>query len=84
MKPISAQVSLYPLRQSELAPAIARAVQAFRARGLEVKPGAMSTLVTGEAEAVFDALEASFQSAADLGDVVMVVSLSNCCPAADA
>jgi uncharacterized protein YqgV (UPF0045/DUF77 family) len=81
MKPISAQVSLYPLRQSELAPAIARAVQAFRARGLEVKPGAMSTLVTGEAEAVFDALEASFQSAAALGDVVMVVSLSNCCPA---
>jgi hypothetical protein len=41
----------------------------------------MSTLVTGEAEAVFDALEASFQSAAALGDVVMVVSLSNCCPA---
>jgi uncharacterized protein YqgV (UPF0045/DUF77 family) len=82
MKPISAQVSLYPLRQSELAPAIAGAIEAFRARGLEVRPGSMSTLVTGEAEAVFDALKASFQAAADLGDVVMVVSLSNCCPAA--
>jgi len=84
MKPISAQVSLYPLRQSELGPAIAQAIEAFRARGLEVKPGTMSTLVSGEPGAVFDALKAAFQSAAASGDVVMVVSLSNCCPAADA
>jgi uncharacterized protein YqgV (UPF0045/DUF77 family) len=84
MKPISAQVSLYPLRQSELQPAIAEVIQVLRARGLEVTPGTMSTLVSGEAGAVFDALKAAFQCAAALGDVVMVVSLSNCCPAAGA
>jgi uncharacterized protein YqgV (UPF0045/DUF77 family) len=83
MKPISAQVSLYPLRRSGLGPAIAEAIEVFRARGLEVRPGTMSTLVTGEPGAVFDALKASFQSAAAVGDVVMVVTLSNCCPSAD-
>jgi len=40
----------------------------------------MSTVVTGEPDALFESLKASFQSAAALGDVVMVVSLSNCCP----
>jgi len=80
MNPISAQVSLYPLRQARLEPAIAKALEVFRARGLDVTPGPMSTLVAGDADAVFDCLKASFQSAAALGDVVMVVSLSNCCP----
>jgi hypothetical protein len=36
--------------------------------------------VVGEPDALFDALKASFQSAAVLGDVVMVASISNCCP----
>jgi hypothetical protein len=40
----------------------------------------MSTVVVGEAEAVFDALKSAFQSAAALGDVVMAASISNCCP----
>jgi uncharacterized protein YqgV (UPF0045/DUF77 family) len=79
--PISAQVSLYPLRQPHAGPAIANALEIFRAAGLEVRPGAMSTVVTGEPGVVFESLKASFQAAAVLGDVVMVVSLSNCCPA---
>jgi len=81
MKPISAQVSLYPLRQPELAPSIAAMIDALRARGLDVKPGTMSTLVSGETDAVFEGLKAAFGSAAARGDVVMVLSLSNCCPA---
>jgi uncharacterized protein YqgV (UPF0045/DUF77 family) len=80
MSPISAQVSLYPLRQPNLGPAIAEALEIFRARGLDVQPGTMSTVVAGDADVVFDCLKAAFQSAAALGDVVMVVSLSNCCP----
>jgi uncharacterized protein YqgV (UPF0045/DUF77 family) len=80
MKPISAQVSVYPLRQSHVGPTIARALETFRARGLNVTAGTMSTVISGEPDAVFDSLKASFQSAAALGDVVMVVSLSNCCP----
>jgi uncharacterized protein YqgV (UPF0045/DUF77 family) len=77
---ISAQVSLYPLRQSHLGPAVSRVADGLRAAGLEVRTGSMSTVVVGEAGSVFDSLKASFQSAAALGDVVMVVTLSNCCP----
>lgn len=77
---ISAQVSLYPLRQAHLGPAISEMAEVLRAAGLDVRPGNMSTVVVGESGKVFDSLKASFQSAATLGDVVMVVSVSNCCP----
>jgi uncharacterized protein YqgV (UPF0045/DUF77 family) len=79
MNTISAQVSLYPLRQPHVSPSIARVLEVFRARGLEIRPGAMSTVVIGESDTVGDALTASVQSAAALGDVVMVASISNCC-----
>ncbi|OGA25975.1 MAG: hypothetical protein A3I02_11055 [Betaproteobacteria bacterium RIFCSPLOWO2_02_FULL_67_26] len=81
MNTISVQLSLYPLRQSQLGPAISRALELFRARGLDVRPGTMSTVIVGDVDAVFDGLKASFQTAAALGDVVMVASVSNCCPA---
>ena len=80
MSTISVQLSLYPLRQPHLGPAISQVLEIFRARGLDVTSGAMSTIIVGEADALFDALKASFQSAAAVGDVVMVASISNCCP----
>jgi uncharacterized protein YqgV (UPF0045/DUF77 family) len=80
MMPISAQVSLYPLHQPRTGPAIAEALEIFRARGLDVSPGAMSTVIAGDADAVFEGLKAAFAAATARGDVVMVVSLSNCCP----
>jgi uncharacterized protein YqgV (UPF0045/DUF77 family) len=81
MSTISIQLSLYPLRQPHLGPAITAALEAFRARGLDVLPGGMSTLIIGETDAVFNGLKAAFHSAATLGDVVMLASISNCCPA---
>jgi uncharacterized protein YqgV (UPF0045/DUF77 family) len=81
---ISAQVSLYPLRQPHLGPAIDKAAEVLRASGVDLKPGTMSTILVGESERVFDGLKAAFQSAAAAGDVVMVVSFSNCCPVAEA
>lgn len=47
MPGISAQVSLYPLLQEERAPVINEALEEFRRQGLEVQPGAMSTVVFG-------------------------------------
>jgi uncharacterized protein YqgV (UPF0045/DUF77 family) len=82
MNPISAQVSLYPLRQAHLSPSISGMLEALRSRGLVVKPGTMSTLVIGDTEVLFDGLKAAFQSAAATADVVMIVSFSNCCPMA--
>jgi hypothetical protein len=46
---MSAQLSLYPLRQEHLSPAIQAVNEALRAAGLQPQVGAMSTLVTGDA-----------------------------------
>jgi uncharacterized protein YqgV (UPF0045/DUF77 family) len=77
---IAAQVSLYPLRQASLSPAIDGALQIFREHGLDVEPGAMSTLIAGDDAAVFAALQEAFRRVAEQGQVVMVVTFSNACP----
>ena len=77
---ISAQVSLYPLRQDHLSPAIREMQDALTAAGLDITPGPMSTLVTGDGAAVFDALKISFLRAAATGHVVMTATISNACP----
>jgi len=71
MSVIAAQVSLYPLRQESIGPAIREAVSVFRERGLETQLGAMSTLVWGEEQAVFAALQETFHEAVESGDTVM-------------
>ena len=80
MSVVSAQISLYPLRQVSIGPAIRETVRVFRQRGLKTRMGEMSTLVWGEEQAVFDALQEAFHQAAERGDTVMTVTLSNACP----
>jgi uncharacterized protein YqgV (UPF0045/DUF77 family) len=80
MGTITAQVSLYPLRQASIGPPIRGAVRVFRQRGLETRIGEMSTLVWGEGGALFAALHEAFRQAAEGGDTVMVITLSNTCP----
>jgi len=77
---ISAQVSVYPLGQEQLGPAIEAVWQAFRAHGVHYRAGTMSTVVEGNDEEVFAALRDAFQAAAKYGSTVMVVTLSNACP----
>lgn len=77
---IAAQVSLYPLRQESLSPAIDQALWIFRKHGLDVEPGAMSTMITGDDAAVFAALQETFRRVAEQGHVVMTVTVSNACP----
>jgi tRNA-Thr(GGU) m(6)t(6)A37 methyltransferase TsaA len=77
---VSVQVSLYPLGQASLSPAINEALKVFRERGLDVEPGAMSSLLVGEDRAVFGALHEAFRRAAEHGPVVMVATFSNACP----
>jgi uncharacterized protein YqgV (UPF0045/DUF77 family) len=80
MSIVTAQVSLYPLRQKSIGPTIREAVRVLCQRGLKVRIGEMSTLVWGEEQAVFAALEEAFRRAAERGDTVMAVTLSNACP----
>jgi uncharacterized protein YqgV (UPF0045/DUF77 family) len=68
------------LRQDRLTPAITAVSGALQAAGLQAEVGAMSTMVTGEAAAVFGALQEAFVRAAAIGHVVMTVTISNACP----
>lgn len=77
---ITAQISLYPLRQVSIGPPIREAVRVFGQHELETRIGEMSTLVWGEEGAVFAALQEAFHRAAEGGDTVMTVTLSNACP----
>jgi uncharacterized protein YqgV (UPF0045/DUF77 family) len=77
---VSAQIAVYPLRQERLTPAIAAVGTALREAGLAPEIGAMSTIVTGDAAAVFRGLERAFSAAASSGHVVMTVTVSNACP----
>ena len=80
MRTISAQVSLYPLRQKEIKTRIRETVHIFRECGLKTRIGEMSTLVWGEEEILFSALQEAFHQAAELGDTVMTITVSNACP----
>jgi uncharacterized protein YqgV (UPF0045/DUF77 family) len=78
----SAQVSVYPLRQHRLGPAIETVRAALAASGLNPQVGPMSTVVVGEDALIFAALGEAFAKAASLGEVVMTVTISNACPVA--
>jgi uncharacterized protein YqgV (UPF0045/DUF77 family) len=78
---VSAQISVYPLRQRHLGPAIDAVRLALESEGLEPELGPMSTLVRGDADRIFAALREAFERAGAAGDVVMVLTLSNACPA---
>jgi uncharacterized protein YqgV (UPF0045/DUF77 family) len=76
----SAQIAIYPLRQAHLSPAVQAVDEALAAAGLEPVVGPMSTLVTGEVERLFPALQTAFVRAAAQGPVVLSITLSNACP----
>lgn len=77
---ISAQLSVYPLRQDSLAAGIRSVTDSLVGAGLSPQMGPMSTLVAGEAEVVFAALRDGFTRAAEQGHLVMAVTISNACP----
>ena len=62
---VTAQVSLYPLRQESLAPVIGETLQILRESALEVEPDTISTLLVGDETTIFDALQEAFHHAAE-------------------
>jgi uncharacterized protein YqgV (UPF0045/DUF77 family) len=77
---ISAQISLYPLKQEKLSPTIETAWKVLEEKGLSLQKGGMSTVVAGGAEEVFAAVQEVFLNSAEIGPVSMVVTFSNACP----
>jgi len=80
MPGITAQVSIYLLKQDKLSPTIDAVLEAFAQHGIESQMGAMSSMVWGDDEEVFAALLDAFCKAASLGEAVMVMTVSNACP----
>ena len=77
---VSAQISVYPLRQEHLGPAVESVRSALEEHGLTSHVGPMSTTVTGESGIMFAALVDVFTKAASSGQVVMAITISNACP----
>jgi uncharacterized protein YqgV (UPF0045/DUF77 family) len=77
---ISAQISLYPLGQNDINPAVQAFIDTLCSEGLECEVGAMSTLVWGDDEQVLSALREAYRAATAFGPAVLHVTLSNACP----
>ncbi len=77
---VSAQISLYPLKQLRLSPAIEEAWKVFEEKQLDFQKGGMSTVVRGPAKRVFISIQEIFLRAAKKGALSMVVTYSNACP----
>jgi catechol 2,3-dioxygenase-like lactoylglutathione lyase family enzyme len=70
------QLSVYPLRQPHLRPAIEAALRAAAGEGVDIAVGRLSTLVRGDEPAVFAALRAAFRAAGSSGSTVVVATLA--------
>lgn len=77
---LSAQLSIYPLRQPSLSPTIHQAFDILESHHLKVIPGSMSTLILGKEDNLWGGLKEVFEKASGRGEVVMIVSISNACP----
>ncbi|MFO8035637.1 MAG: tRNA (N6-threonylcarbamoyladenosine(37)-N6)-methyltransferase TrmO [Anaerolineales bacterium] len=80
MAQIMAQVSIYPLREKEIGPAIEKAWDIFTRHGLDIHPGPMSTRIVGDENTVFAALQDVLHTTGSGTDMVMVATFSNACP----
>jgi uncharacterized protein YqgV (UPF0045/DUF77 family) len=77
---MAAQVSLYPLHVPSLSPFINDVLRIFQDLKLDIIPGSMSTVVYGDSQTLWQALEKAFASTVEMGEVVMTVTVSNACP----
>jgi len=77
---VQAEISLYPLRRSELTRPIRQFIAVLENKELKVRSGPMSSLATGDSRDVFEALQKAFERVAEEYEVVMTAKISNACP----
>ena len=77
---ISAQISLYPLKQERLSPAIEEAWRIIEEYDIIIQKGLMSTVLIGDRKEVFDAVIEIFEELSKKGMLVLNVTFSNACP----
>jgi uncharacterized protein YqgV (UPF0045/DUF77 family) len=74
------QFSVYPLRQADIDAPIRAAIKAAAGAGAEVTVGRLSTLASGDEDAVFAAARAAFDAAAAHGPTVMIATFTTGLP----
>ena len=79
-KGMGAQISVYPLRQDHVGPAVEAAIGAAAGAGLTTRVQNLSTLLQGDEDAVFAALRAAFDAARAYGSTIMIATLSTGVP----
>jgi len=79
---VQAEISLYPLRVADLGSIIEEVLGKLKTPDVTVHPGNMSSIVAGDADAVFSAVGTAFKAAAEDHQVVLVMKVSNACPSA--
>ena len=77
---LSAQMSLYPLRQPKLSPTINAVLQVLTRHSLKLIPGSMSALIIGKEKDLWSGLSQAFSEASQRSEVVMILTISNACP----
>ena len=80
MNRISAFMSVYPLRQTEVSPGIGAALDALAESGVDHEVNLMGTMLWGEDEKVFKTLLEAFRKASSVGKTTLVVTISNATP----
>ena len=76
----SAQISIYPLKQERLSPAIEEAWRIIEKYDITMQKGLMSTVLTGDRKEVFEAVTEIFEELSKNGMLVLNVTFSNACP----
>lgn len=76
---ITCQFALFPLRTAHVGEVLEAALVEVEAARVELSVGRMCSEIQGEATDVFAALQSAFSRAAQMGEVVMTVTVSNTC-----
>ena len=77
---VQAEVSLYPLGDSEYTDRINSFIENINNAGLEIEVGRMSSVISGECGDIFRILGEVFENDCEQGASVMTVKVSNACP----
>lgn len=80
---LQAEISIYPLKTTELSSPVDEFCRILQSRGLEVQSGPMSSSVSGECKDLFEAVRVAFEQLAEKYQVVMTAKISNACPEAN-
>ena len=77
---LQAEISLYPLRQKNLAKPVGWFCELLQKDEVKIRTGPMSSLITAESDVIFRNLKEAFEQLAKEYEVVLIAKISNACP----